>query len=200
MKTKVILIGGAPCTGKTTLGRLLAGKLGWTSLSADDLCVAVKEVTTPESHPGLHLMEKGKHIEYFSDNTPEKLIQDAIDQQNAIWPSLKRVIENHATFGSPVVIDGCMLNPEKVVSLNRDTIKAFWMYVSEEVLLKRESKNKAFFSESVRSAQILDNFMARSFWYNKRMTALALENKFPILRQNGLKSINHHIESILQSL
>ncbi len=56
--TKVFLIGGAPGAGKTTLGSALAARLGITSLSIDDLKTAALAITTPETHPKLHVMRK----------------------------------------------------------------------------------------------------------------------------------------------
>ena len=197
METKVILIGGPPCAGKTTLGRNLAIKLGWTLLSIDDLCVAVKEVTTPESHPGLHLMEKGRHIEYFTNTDTQKLIQDAIDQQAAIWPSLKRVIGNHATFGSPIVIDGSMLNQEMVASLEYNNVKAFWLYVSEEILIQREKLNTEFFGKSSDPEKMFNNFMARSFWYNNQVVEDARKYGSQIIHQDGSQTVAILIEKIL---
>jgi uridine kinase len=73
VKTKVILIGGAPGTGKTTLGSALAVRLGTTSLSIDDLLTAAMAVTTPESHPGLHFKKGVPFQEYFTNSSLEQL-------------------------------------------------------------------------------------------------------------------------------
>ena len=43
---KVILIGGPPGAGKTTLGRAVAARLGVVSLTIDDLFLAAKAITT----------------------------------------------------------------------------------------------------------------------------------------------------------
>ncbi|MCA9946780.1 MAG: zeta toxin family protein, partial [Anaerolineales bacterium] len=67
ISNKVILIGGAPGAGKTTLGSALAVKLGVNSLTIDDLVTAVIAVTTPETHPGIHALRKGPHTEYFTN-------------------------------------------------------------------------------------------------------------------------------------
>ena len=86
MKTKVILIGGAPGTGKTTLGSALAVKLGTTSLSIDDLLTATMAITTPESHPGLHIMRGMAYQEYFTNSSLEQLKTDTTAQHEAAWP------------------------------------------------------------------------------------------------------------------
>jgi len=109
---KVVLIGGTPAAGKSTLARELGRKLNVTAISIDDLFVAAKSVTTPKTHPGLHVMATGDYVTYYTSNRPETLIADATVQHEAIWPAVERVIRNHAAFGCPIVIEGWAMRPE----------------------------------------------------------------------------------------
>ena len=52
----VILIGAHPMIGKTTIARRLAARLDYGTMSTDDLGQSIRDVTTPDSHPNLHLM------------------------------------------------------------------------------------------------------------------------------------------------
>jgi cytidylate kinase len=52
---RVILIGGAPMSGKTTVAQMLAATLGYGCLSTDDLGAAIRAVTTKDSHPHLQV-------------------------------------------------------------------------------------------------------------------------------------------------
>jgi 2-phosphoglycerate kinase len=54
--SEVIVIGGAPFAGKTTLAKQLAAQTGYALVAVDDLGTTVRAVTTPESHPALHPM------------------------------------------------------------------------------------------------------------------------------------------------
>jgi len=54
---RVMLIGGAPMSGKTTVAHRLAATLGYGCLSTDDLGEAMRAVTTKDSHPHLHPMD-----------------------------------------------------------------------------------------------------------------------------------------------
>ena len=51
---RVILVGGAPMSGKTTVTSRLAATLGYGCLSTDDLGEALRAVTTKDLHPHLH--------------------------------------------------------------------------------------------------------------------------------------------------
>ena len=46
---RVILIGGAPMSGKTAVAHMLAATLGYGCLSTDDLGAAIRAVTTKDS-------------------------------------------------------------------------------------------------------------------------------------------------------
>jgi 2-phosphoglycerate kinase len=103
---KVLLIGGSPGAGKTTLGRASGAKLGIASLTIDHLRTAAKAVTTPQSHPGLHVMSRVNHVEYFKTSSVDQLIADAKQEHEALWPVVEKVIRNHASHaGSAIVIE-----------------------------------------------------------------------------------------------
>ena len=53
--TKVIFLGGAPILGKTTVARILACRLRYSSVSTDDIGIAIGSVTMTDRHPyGTH--------------------------------------------------------------------------------------------------------------------------------------------------
>lgn len=186
---KVILIGGAPGAGKSTLGREVARALSITSLGIDDLLAAAKAVTTPASHPGLHVMSTTDYVTYYTTSTPDQLIADATTQHEATWPAIERVIRNHAAFGSPIVIDGWAMRPGKVAQLGLDNVSSVWLVADPAVLVEREKRNVDFVRNSPDPEGMLENFLARSLWYNElireQTTALGLR----VLHQDGTASV-----------
>jgi 2-phosphoglycerate kinase len=199
VKTKVFLIGGAPGAGKTTLGTALASKLGITSLSIDDLLTAAQAVTTPESHPGLHFMRGQPFQEYFTYNSVERLKADATLQHEAAWPIVKRVIRTHVSWGSAIVIDGWHLRPSAVSQLREENIWSGWIVPSASVLDERERKNKDWLKGSPDPERMLENFLARSFWYNTLIKEQAAELQMNILVQNGEKSVEALCQMVLDT-
>ena len=79
----VILIGGPSMIGKTTIARRLAARLDYGTMSTDDLGQSIRDVTTPDSHPNLHLMSGIDHREYYVSRSAERLIRDAENQPQA---------------------------------------------------------------------------------------------------------------------
>ncbi len=187
-RPKVILIGGCPGAGKTTLGRALAARLDYASLTVDDLLNATRAITTPQSHPGLHVMNRPNTIEYFTHSPVEQLISDAKLQHQALWPAVERTIRNHATWGTPIVIDGWHLHPEWTQALNLDNVSAHWIVIDRDVLEERERQNTEFLGGSDNPEQMLQRFLARSLWYNALIEANA-NSSIPVLRQDGARTV-----------
>ncbi len=197
-KPKVLLIGGAPGVGKTTLGRVLASRLRSTSLSIDDLLTAAKAVTTRQSHPGLHVMSAVNSVEYFTTSSVDQLTADATIQHDATWMVIEKVIRNHATWGSPIVIDGWALRPNKVAKLDLGNVTSFWLVAGPSVLEERERENVDFFHNSSNPERMLENFLARSVWYNNLIREQATEWKLNILHQDGQASVEDLCNAVLE--
>ncbi len=196
---QVILIGGCPGAGKTTLGRRLAARLGYASLTIDDLMGAAQAVTTPESHPGLHLMSGTNYVDYFTHSPVEKLIADATLQHEELWPAVERTIRNHATWGVPIVIDGWHLRPAWTAGLDLKGISTHWLVIDPEVLKAREARNEDFVRDSDNPQQMRERFVARSLWYNSFIEAEAESRGEQILRQNGTQTVDQLCDQMEES-
>ena len=196
---RVVLIGGPPGAGKSTLGRALASRLGWSSLTGDDLVVAAAAVTTADTHPALHLMRGIGHIDYFTSGPAEKLISDAIDLQELFWPALQRVIRKYVASGEPIIIDWWLLSPAKVAALDAP-VASFWIHIDAAALTAREKANVGFFRASSVPDRMLANFMARSLWRNELVREEARAAGLPVLEQDGSVSVAALVDRIVSAL
>lgn len=194
----VYLIGGPPGAGKSTLGTALATRLGIPSLTIDDLVTAVQAVTTPVSHPGLHLMWQRSHLDYFTNTPVDQLVADARNQHEAAWAFIQAVIRKHVRGKGPVVIDGWHLWPEKVASLTYANVWATWIHIEPAVLRRREEENTGWLEGSENPDLMLDNFMGRSLWFNTWYADQAAAHDYFVLHQNGHQSVETLCETILQ--
>ena len=194
---KVYLIGGAPGAGKSTLGAALATRLGIPSLTIDDLNIAAQAITTPETHPNLHVMRKLPSLEYFINSSIEQLKADATAQHKAIWPMVEQVVRKHAKSSSPIVIDGWYMRPSWVAQLKLENVWSGWIVASPEVLKERE-KNISWYQESADPDQMLENFLGRSLWFNDLVREQAIKHHLTILFQPGDKSVDQLCNLVLE--
>jgi 2-phosphoglycerate kinase len=154
---KVIYLGGAPMIGKTTVARILACRLCYSSISTDDIAVAIGSVMPKDRHPI-------DYREYYIVNSTEKLIQDINNGHERLWPALRTLIQNHEAWGHPVVIEGWALRPSYVHSLAGD-VSGLFLLADEALIVKRVRSSD--FSDGASNVELMiERYCERSFWYN----------------------------------
>jgi 2-phosphoglycerate kinase len=165
---KVILIGGAPLSGKTTLSRKLASLLERQCLSTDDLGRAIAAVTSSDSHPGLHPhpLAETDYCEYCISHSVPELVEHYQRQHVAMWPGVAAVIQAHAIWDCPIIIEGWVLLPEWISQLEYANAKALWLVADDEVLKARLVADTDFYGNSSNPELMIRHFHERSLHYN----------------------------------
>ena len=194
---KVLLVGGPPGAGKTTLSRAVAAKLGFASLTVDDLVVTGRTLTTRDTHPALHSMHAIGNVRYFTETPPEQLIADAVAVEKTMWPVLERVVRSHVAANSPTVIDWWLLSPERSHELEDGPVASIWLHIDPDALENRERRNAEFWAESSDPDRMISNFMQRSLWRNGLVAAQAAALDMPVIRLTGAETVEDLVGIVL---
>lgn len=195
----VVLIGGPPGAGKSTLGRALAASLGYGYLTVDDLLVAARVLTTEESHPEFHQMKPaGGHVPYFTKTPYDALISDALALERASWPLVEKVISMKGETSTPSVVDWWLLRPSAVAALENHGVVSVWLHIEPEALWARERLNTDFLEGSADPDRMLENFMGRSLWRNELVASEAAELGLTVLDLNGTEPVEDLVEGVIR--
>jgi 2-phosphoglycerate kinase len=178
---QVILIGGAPMSGKTSVARKLATGLGYACLSTDDLGEAIRAITNRQSHPDLHPMAGYDYREYYICHSLEELIDHVKRQHQATWPAIKAVIRAHASWGEPIIIEGWHLYPEWVNQLALPNVKSIWLVADEALLAHRLHNDAGFYRGASDEALMIERYLKRSLWYNNHLKQAAEQLAVPTI-------------------
>ncbi len=135
----VLFIGGASGMGKSSVAYDLARSYKVNVMEADDICQAVKAMTTKELLPAIHYWSSG--IDWMDIGVSGN-VKWLIDVSKEMIPGIKAIVENHIESGVPVIIEGDFVHPELTVSFENPKVKS--IYINEP------DKN-----------QILQNYLAR---------------------------------------
>lgn len=149
----VLLIGGSSGVGKTRIARELAKALSIPLLLADDVRLALQQVTTPEQQADLHV---------FLNYTPkqwrngEQIKADWIAVGQAMTPPLKTILAHHVVVSGVgrLILEGDGVLPELARPDTFSDLKHFSG-------LRLDDEVKAVFLVEPDEEQILSNLRAR---------------------------------------
>ncbi len=175
---RVILIGGAPGTGKSTVSRALGRKLDYNVISTDDLGRAARSVASPELVPDLFAFVAADHRQYYQDHLVPELLEHALRAHIALWPAIRQVIEVHAAWASPAVIEGWALLPEQVAILDAPNISSLWISTPADTIRSRVISDSEFYRGARDERLMINRFVGRSIaftdWLREETARLKL--------------------------
>jgi 2-phosphoglycerate kinase len=164
---KLILIGGASHTGKSTLARSIAAHLNWNYCSTDKMA----------RHPGRpwqpKLADIPKHVvEHYQLLSADELIADVIHHyRENVWQSIEDMVTSHLNNPSSekMAIEGSALLPELVNTLKSDNISRIWLTASNEFLRQRIYTESQYQTKSPFEQISIDKFWQRNCLLNDRI-------------------------------
>lgn len=104
----VLVIGGGAAVGKTTTARAVAALYDVSALPVDAIWIALKTVTSSDSHPELHYFDPSDEELAL---TAEYLCERHIRSAEAISQAMDSVIEYYLWERWPVVLEGAWITP-----------------------------------------------------------------------------------------
>lgn len=150
---QVLLIGGSSGVGKTRIAQELARVLSIPLLLADDVRLALQQVTAPEQQAGLHVF-LNYQPEQWRD--AEQVKKDWIAVGQAMIPPLKTIMAHHVVVSGVgrLIIEGDGILPALARPDTFSDLKHFsGLYLDDEV--------QAVFLVEPDEEQILSNLRAR---------------------------------------
>jgi len=177
----VILIGGAPLIGKTAVACKLAAQLEYSCLSTDDLINAIIAVTTPQSHPHLHILEHKDHRKYFIKNSVARLVADAEYCIEGLWPAVKKIIARHVEQTVPMVIEGWHLLPKKLAQLDQPNIFSIWLVTQRDFFVLKIAQQADLFRQIPMGQELSRKFIDRSALVNDNIRQAAASWNLPMV-------------------
>lgn len=123
---KIILIGGAPGVGKSTLAKKIAQVRGVNWISTDQIRSIMQAATTEAIKPELFVNAK-------STNDPKEAASLEIQKAESVWQGVKQFIENIYPWEG-CVIEGTAILPRLVARdfNNREDVQSIFIVQSVE--------------------------------------------------------------------
>ena len=175
---RVILIGGSSHSGKSTVAKIMANKIGWSFLSTDSLA----------RHPGrpwrTNRKEIPKHVvEHYSTLSVDELFEDVLCHYRRVWLNVKAIISLYVNDPSydGLIIEGSAIWPEFVADHNAPNTRSIWLTAENEQFQERIYRESNFEQVSDSEKYLIEKFLKRTQLFNEKMMA--------VINQRNLMSI-----------
>ena len=156
----VLFIGGSSGSGKSSIAYELGQLYNVNVMEVDDICQAVKEMTSKEEYPAIHHEESGTN---WKEISVDENVQWLIDVSKELAFELRVIVEHHLDTDVPVIIEGDFLNPEFTVSFKNKKVKS--------IFIQEPDKNQLLYNYLAREGGELQDFRADiSIEYGKRLS------------------------------
>jgi 2-phosphoglycerate kinase len=151
MSNRVILIGGTSHTGKSSVARALADRMGWAARSTDSLA----------RHPGRPWGSIPPQVILHYRNLPvEALICSVMAHYERLRPAIADIVEK----AEGLVLEGSALLPHSIATL---CAPAVILTASERVLEERIHGESGYAGAPADERFLIDKFVARACRFNE---------------------------------
>ena len=123
MKEKiVVLIGGAPTVGKSTVARLLSEHLRIPWISSDQIREVMKATVDEKNFPALFDTKDYTAERFLTEFSSSEIVKMEINEGEAVWPGVQAFIEESYPWNS-FIVEGVAILPHLVA---RDFSNRSW--------------------------------------------------------------------------
>lgn len=130
---QIILIGGAPTTGKSTIANMLSKHLGVPWISTDQIRQIMRSVANRNDYLELFNPEGYDTAEKFhSEFSPEQIVEMEISQWKITWIGIKGFIEDAYPWTGSYIIEGSGILPSFVYDNFKDDLKIRPIFLIDE--------------------------------------------------------------------
>src|SRR5476649_2646765 len=90
---QIILIGGMPTAGKSTIAENLSKHLNLPWISTDQIGIIMRAVASREKYPKLFTWEDYNGFEYLNQFTTDEIADNEFAISDSIWLGVRKLIE-----------------------------------------------------------------------------------------------------------
>lgn len=130
---KVVLIGGAPVSGKSYFARSLSEELKLPWISTDDIREWMRKVADTSRYAELSRFtyEEGAAERYLSSHTPQQIVTDQNIESGDVWKGVEAFIEVDYVW-KKFIVEGVAVLPEFVSKTNIEGIELKPLFLIDE--------------------------------------------------------------------
>ena len=199
-KVMLYMIGGSPCSGKSTLASLLARKYDLLHIKLDDLVDEMMSQASVDSRP-ICLLRQDRNPEQIWMRNPEEMADEEWRFYEEIFPYVKSyLIKNQ---DRPLLVEGAGLLPHLVKELEWPAPSYLCLTPTADFQKKhyRQREWVPYVLEGTTNPeQAFENWMQRDILFAQMVRKEAMELGYPSLIADGSQSEKQTVEEVARLL
>jgi 2-phosphoglycerate kinase len=112
---QIILVGGMPTAGKSTLAENLSKQLNLPWISTDQIGTIMRAVASKEKYPKLFTWEDYDGVQFLNELTADEIADNEFANGEAIWLGVRKLIEEDDAWSNGFIIEGATILPRLIV-------------------------------------------------------------------------------------
>jgi hypothetical protein len=160
------LIGGTSHAGKSTVARVLAGRLMWSCLSTDTLA----------RHPGRPWRAPPETVpahvaEHYLELDGEALMASVLAHYARLWPRIEGLARARVDGLLGLVIEGSAVMPEHAAGLQGQGVHAVWLVADPGLIEARIRQESGWSDAGPEQRRLIGKFIERSVRFDALIRA-----------------------------
>ena len=199
-KVMLYMIGGSPCSGKSTLASLLARKYDLLHIKLDDLVDEMMSQASVDSRP-ICLLRQDRNPEQIWMRNPEEMADEEWRFYEEIFPYVKScLIKNQ---DKALLVEGAGLLPHLIKSLEEPAVSYLCLTPTADFQKKHYKQREwvPYVLEGTSNPeQAFENWMQRDILFAQMVRKEAQKLGYPSLMTDGSRSEKETAEKIARLL
>jgi 2-phosphoglycerate kinase len=195
--SKAYILGGAPCSGKSTIAEMLVAQYGFQYYKADDYDPAHMQRAQPDQQPVMVKISKMSWDQIWS-RSPSELLKDELDYYHERFPFILDDL-SQLESGKPVILEGAAFLPDLVNQYPVNCRNVAFMVPAMEFQLhhyEQRSWIQGILKECRDPHQAFDNWMKRDTLFGQEVIRQATVHGFQVIVVDGSVNVDAQFERI----
>lgn len=183
MTKQIILVGGMPTAGKSTIAENLSKHLNLPWISTDQIGIMMRAVATRENYPTLFTWEDYDGFGYLSKFTADEIADNELALSDAVWLGVRKFIKEDFAWNNGFIIEGDVILPRLVAQDFSDASNVKTAFIgdldSERVRNVVFTRNFVGDDASAYSDDVKEKEVEWILNYGEKLKSQVLEYKMP---------------------
>ena len=195
--SRAYILGGSPCSGKSTIAEMLAAKYGFVYYKADDHDPAHMQLAKPDHQPVMFKASRMSWDEIWS-RPPSELLQDELDYYRERFPFILDDLYQ-LELNKEVILEGAAFLPDLInpYAVNRENV--VYMIPTVEFQLHHYQQRpwiQGILTECRDPRQAFDHWMQRDRLFGQEVIRQANALGYQVVLIDGLVDVQTQFKMI----